>query len=132
LILAMLEISKKTDYGLELARILAENYDKGPVSLKQLAKKENLPYRFLGQVVIPLKEAGIIEAKEGTNGGYFLKRKPKDISLADLIKALEGSVNLCDCVDCQRTVGCRSKNFWKEIEKNFIIQMERKSLADLI
>lgn len=128
----MLEISKKTDYGLGVARFLAVNYKKGPVSLRELARKEKLPYRFLGQVVIPLKEAGIIEAKEGINGGYYLTRKPKDISFADLIQALEGSVDLCNCVDCQKNSGCQPKHFWREIEKNLLIQMKSKSLADLI
>ena len=71
----MFELSKKTDYGLELMIALAKNYGQGPLSLRQIAKKKKLPFKYLEQVVVPLRESGLIEAKKGKSGGYFLKKK---------------------------------------------------------
>lgn len=128
----MLEISKKTDYGLELMRLLAKNYKKGPISLRLAAKKSSLPYRFLGQVVIPLKESGIISSREGVSGGYFLTRDPKKISLATIVELLEGEVRISDCVDCRRTGDCSSRKTWREVGESLLKQLERKTLASLI
>lgn len=128
----MLEVSKKTDYGLELVRQLAINYKKGPVSLRQLADSHNLPYRFLGQVAIPLRAAGIIEAKEGPRGGYFLTKNPKEVSLSRVIEALEGNIGISNCLNCIREKGCKPKSIWREMEKIIYKEMQGRTIEDLI
>lgn len=128
----MLEVSKKTDYGLELVRFLAINYKKGPVSLRQLADSYNLPYRFLGQVAIPLRAAGIIEAKEGPRGGYFLTKDPKAFSLSQVVMALEGNLGISNCLNCIREKGCKPKSIWREMEKIVYQKMQGKTIEDLI
>lgn len=67
----MFGLTKKTDYGLELMIALAKNYGLGPLALRQIAKEKKL-LKYLEQVVIPLHEAGLVGAKEGKGGGYFL------------------------------------------------------------
>lgn len=127
----MLEISKKTDYGMQLMLALADNYGKNSVSLRTLAKEKLLPYRFLGQIAIPLKEAGLIEAKEGTNGGYSLSKSPKQINMAQIIEAMEGEISIAGCGICNRKKGCQSGNVWTTIEKVIIKEMKNRTLADL-
>lgn len=128
----MLEISKKTDYGMQLMISLAGNYGKKNISLRQMAKEKMLPYRFLGQIVIPLKEADLIGAKEGINGGYSLSRSPNKINMAEIIETLEGEISIAGCGICNRKKGCQSGNVWNTIEKVLVAEMKKKTLADLI
>jgi Rrf2 family protein len=128
----MLEISKKTDYGMQLMLILADNYGKKSVSLRQMAKEKLLPYRFLGQIAIPLKEAGLIEAKEGTNGGYSLSKSPNKINMAQIIEALEGEISIAGCGICNHKNRCKSGDIWNTIEKVLVKEMKKKTLADLL
>ncbi len=73
----MFGLTKKADYGVELMIALAKNFGQGPLSLRQIAKDKKLPHKFLEQVVTPLREANLIDAKEGRGGGYYLKKNPK-------------------------------------------------------
>jgi len=127
----MLEISKKTDYGIELLVGLATHFKKGPISLRQIAEERKLPYRFLGQIVGPLRKAGIVDSKEGLNGGYFLTKKPSEVSLVRIVKILEGSTGIMGCFGCAREENCQPKNIWRQLEKVLYQEMKNKTLADL-
>lgn len=128
----MFGISKKTDYGLELMISLAKKFGEGPVSLKTIAKEKKLPFKFLEQVVIPLREAGLIEAKEGRGGGYFLKKKPERISVAEVVEVLEGPVQVGACLGCPKAATCGPKEVWAEVGEKVREAIEGKMLGDLI
>jgi len=127
----MLGLTKKTDYGLELMIALARNYGSRPVSLRRVAKENQLPYAFLAQVAIPLKEAGLIEAKEGVAGGFYLGYAPGEISLKDVIEVLQGMGNE-DCAVCGRGKICQPKKVWQEIEEILNKEFRKKTLRDYI
>lgn len=128
----MFGLSKKTDYGMELMIALAKNYRQGPLSLRQVAKEKKLPFKYLEQVVIPLRESGLIEAKEGKGGGYFLKKKPEKVSVAEIVEILEGPVEVGACFDCPKATICGQKDVWVEVGDKVRETIEGKSLADLI
>ena len=128
----MFGLTKRTDYGLELMVVLAENYGQGPFSLRQVAKRKKLPFKYLEQVVIPLRESGLIEAKEGKGGGYFLKKSPKKISVAEVVEALEGPVEVGYCAGCPKAALCGQKDVWTEVGDKVRETIEEKTLADLI
>jgi Rrf2 family protein len=128
----MLGISKKADYGLELMIHLAKKHDQGPVSLKKAAQERKLPFKFLEQVVIPLREVGLIEAKSGRGGGYFLTRDPREIFVAEIVETLEGPVQVGACLGCPKAALCGSKDVWGEVGEKVKETIEGKSLADLI
>lgn len=128
----MFGLTKKTDYGLELMIALAKNYRQGPLSLRQVAKKKKLPFKYLEQVVIPLREAGLIEAKQGQTGGYFLKKKPEKISVAEIVEILAGPVELGVCFGCPKAMVCGQKDVWTEVGDKVRETIEGKTLADLI
>lgn len=128
----MFGLNKKTDYGMELMIVLAKNYHQGPLSLRQIAKKKKLPFKYLEQVVIPLRLSGLIEAKEGKGGGYFLKKSPKKISIAEIVETLEGPVEIGACFGCPKAMICGQKDVWTEVGDKVRETIKGKNLADLI
>ena len=128
----MFGLSKKADYGLELMLSLAKSYSHGPVSLKKIAKERKLPYKFLGQLASELRSGGLIEAKEGKNGGYFLIKAPKKISVAEVIEILEGPVEFGHCFGCPKSGLCGQKDIWAEVGDKVRMTIEGKTLEDLI
>jgi len=125
-------LTKKTDYGLELMISLAKNYRQGPLSLRQVAKEKKLPFKYLEQVVVPLRKSGLIEAKEGKGGGYFLKKKPEKVSVAEIVEILEGPVEVGACFGCPKATICGQKDVWAEVGDKVRKTIEDKTLADLI
>ena len=128
----MFGLTKKTDYGLELMIALAKNFNKGSISLRKIAKAKKLPFKYLEQVVIPLREAGLIKAKEGKGGGYFLKKSPKKISVAQVVEILEGPVEVGACFGCPKATVCGQKDVWVEVRDKVKETIEGKTLADLV
>lgn len=128
----MFQINKKIDYGLQLMVYLAQNYSQKDVSLKQLAKEKKLPYRFLGQIVIPLKKEKLIDAKEGVNGGYHLTKAPEKTSLKEIISAIEGKISVNDCAICGKRGGCGAGKFWYEVENKILTELQNKKLSEII
>ena len=128
----MFGLTKKTDYGLELMIALAKNFRQGPISLKKIAKEKKLPYKFLGQLASILRLMGLIEAKEGKGGGYFLTRPPGKISVAEVAEALEGPVEVGYCSGCPKVRICGQKDVWAEVGDKVRETIEGKTLEDLI
>ncbi|PJE68814.1 transcriptional regulator [Candidatus Shapirobacteria bacterium CG10_big_fil_rev_8_21_14_0_10_38_14] len=127
----MFNLSKKIDYGLELMIFLAKNRN-GLVSLREISKKRKLPFKYLEQVAIPLREAGLIEAKEGRAGGYFLAKNPGKISVAEIVEILEGPVKVGACFGCPQAAMCGQKDVWSEVGDKVRQTIEGKTLKDLI
>ncbi len=127
----MFDLKKKTEYGLQLMIALAKQYHQGPLSLRQIAKQEKLPYKFLEQLTFPLRLAGLIEAKEGKAGGYFLTKTPDKISVAQIIEALEGPIQLGHCFGCPKASFCGQKDVWSEVGAKILETMKGKTLKDL-
>ncbi len=128
----MFGLTKKADYGLELMIYLAKNYDQGPISLRLVAKKKKLPFKFLEQVVTPLREANLIDAKEGRGGGYLLKKEPKKISIGEIVEVLEGPLEVGACLGCPKAQICGQKDVWTEVGDKVRKTIEDKTLADLV
>lgn len=127
----MFDLSKKVDYGLELMIFLAKNRN-GPISLREIAKKRKLPFKYLEQVAIPLREADLVEAKEGRGGGYFLKKSPEKISVAEVVEVLEGPVEVGACFSCPQAAVCGQKDVWSEVGDKVRETIKGKKLSDLI
>lgn len=128
----MLGLTKNIDYGLELMITLAKNFKKGPVSLRQIAKEKKIPYKFLGQLASTLRQTGLVEAKEGKGGGYFLIDPPKKISIAEIVEVLGGPVEVGFCGGCPRSGVCGQKDIWTEVGDKVRDTIEEKTLEDLL
>lgn len=130
----MVKITKKTDYGLTLVAALAKEPDKLQ-SLKTISRDYNLPYKFIGQVAAALLEAGIIASKEGASGGYKLAKAADQISLHEIMEALDGPVVKVDCLkgkNCPREDICVHKGILTAISEALSESLTQKTVADLV
>ena len=85
-----MRVSAKTDYGLRAVVELAAAGGEAPVKGERLATSQAIPLRFLENVLLPLRQAGLVESRRGAEGGYRLARPPEEIALADVIRAIDG------------------------------------------
>lgn len=137
-----MKVSTRAKYGVKAMVDLAINSkDNKCVPLKSIAKRQNIPENYLEQLMATLKKAEIISSIRGVQGGYILNRAPEDISVADLIKILEGNLAIVDCVEkdghnikCGTGIccKCRARGAWEIISDKFIEAASSISLADLI
>jgi Rrf2 family protein len=133
----MFKISTKGDYGLLLMQALAECDNEEFVSLKKVADEKQLSSSYLSQIVIPLKEAGLVESKEGLRGGYRLTKPSEKITMLEILEALEGKIapTKCieedDCSGCKCSDGCNVKNTWREATDMLHHFLSSRTLRDL-
>ena len=120
----MLKLSNKGLYGIKALFELARNYGEAPLNIREISKRHGLPVPFLEQVLHHLKRCGLVESRRGVNGGYILSRHPRDITIGDAVRALEGPIALCDCLQhsdsteaSKRAMNCVTSNVYKRLGK---------------
>ncbi len=134
-------ISKKTTYAYLALTKLAREYGNGPVLISEIAKSENLPQRFLENILLELKKLGILGSKLGKSGGYYLLKKPEEVSLLDVVRHFEGTIALMYCVSekayqpcsfCKDEANCKIRQVFKEIRDTTYRILENSKLSELI
>lgn len=101
-----MKISRKGEYALRAMICLSLNFKKGLVSIREIADRENIPKKFLEQILIELKKAGILESIRGAGGGYRLIKSPDEVSLAQVVRIMDGPLAPLSCVSRMAYVGC--------------------------
>ena len=91
-------MSMKCKYALKALTSLGKHYGKGYLQTNIIAEAENIPKKFLEQILLELKHARIVNSKQGIGGGYYLLKKPKDVSVADVYRLFDGAIALVPCV----------------------------------
>lgn len=136
-----MKFSAKEQYGLRAMAELARYYGQGPVSLADVAQAEGLSLPYLEQIAAELRRAGLLESRRGAYGGYLLARPPAEISVADIIIALEGSLVQVPCVaegegaemaGCDRENVCVTRGVWLNVYQHLVELLDSLTLADLI
>jgi Rrf2 family cysteine metabolism transcriptional repressor len=134
----------KAEYGVRLLIQLGLHDAEGrPVSLKAVAEAERLPLAYLERIAALLKKAGLVEATRGAHGGYGLARRPQEITMDQVVLALEGAVAPMDCfvddregrVLCSHEVdghACATKLLWTRVQVGVIKSLQRTTLAELV
>jgi Rrf2 family protein len=115
---------------------LADHNGSNPVFLKDIAKREDISEKYLSLIVIPLRGAGLIQSIRGAHGGYRLTRKPAEITMLDVLSALEGEICLVDCVKdtkrCSRISTCPTRDIWGILGQKISETLRSVTLADLV
>src|SRR5699024_11022769 len=93
-----MRLSTRGRYGLKAMYQLAMHYGEGPIHLKQIADKENLSENYLEQLVSQLRREGLLNSVRGAQGGYMLAMPPKDITVGNILRILEGNLAPADCI----------------------------------
>jgi Rrf2 family protein len=131
-----MRLSTRSRYGTRLILELALKYDQGPVYLKEISASQELSLKYLGQLIIPLKIAGIVKSSRGAHGGYYLAKSPDNIKLSEVIRALEGPVYLVECLGnpdiCNRQPDCVTRFFWNEINDVLHKTLEGITVSDMV
>lgn len=129
-----MKLSTRSRYGARLMLDLARNRASGPVHLKDVADREGVSVKYLEQLIIPLKKQGLIKSVQGPKGGYMLARRPEEISFGEVIKTLENSTVLVECVQqpesCSRAETCPTRDLWQRASRAMFEELEAISLAD--
>jgi Rrf2 family iron-sulfur cluster assembly transcriptional regulator len=111
-----MKITTKGRYGVRAVLYLASTYYNRPVSIKTIASEEGVSPEFLEQIFFKLKKDGIISSMRGPGGGFILNRDVSEISVLDILKALDESTTLVPCVlkkeKCKRSVKCMAHTIW--------------------
>jgi len=127
-----MKVSKKAQYGLRAMVYLAKHSSKEKVCpLKEISKKENIPFDFLEKIISELQEAKLVEAKKGVQGGYFLTKKPKEITAGEIVRVLESTVPV-SCLGCQMAKICSTKDVWDKVQDSLDSTLDSMTLADLV
>jgi Rrf2 family transcriptional regulator, cysteine metabolism repressor len=131
-----MKISTKIRYGTRAMLELASHYGEGAIELKEVAQKEGIPPKYLEQVIIPLRTAGLVKSVRGSKGGYSLARPPSEIYLKDVYEVLEGPVHLVDCLSdtkaCQRVSFCVTRDIWQEVSDAIAKVFSSVTLEDML
>lgn len=133
-----MRLSTKSEYACLALIDLAENYSKGLIKSEEIASKKKLPKKYLDQILFTLKNAGYIKSKRGTNGGYRLAMDPSDISLAEILRLMDGPLAPVYSVSTyfyEKTPIEQNKKMWKllkDIRDHIAEKMENTTLADII
>lgn len=134
-------LSKKTRYAMLALTRLAKEYGKGAILISDIAKSENLPQRFLENILQELKKLGIVGSRMGKSGGYYLIQDPKEIKLVTVVRHFEGTIAMMYCISekayqpcefCKDESTCQIRRVFKKIRDNTYDILEETSLYSLI
>lgn len=115
-----MKFSAKSEYALRALIDMASYYGQGPIGVREIAARQAIPERFLEQQVTALRKAGLVKSQRGAQGGVTLARAPEDITVFEVIEALEGSPARVICVgnqssDCARNAQCAVQDLWCQV-----------------
>ena len=132
-----MKITYKGDYALKALLDLALHYEKGLLTINDVAKHIDAPVKFLEQVLLDLKKGGFVESKRGNVGGYQLAKDPADITLGQVIRHIDGPLEPIGCVEkgysnCIDLRKCVFKNIWKKVAQATSGIVDNVSFADLV
>ena len=131
--------STRGEYGVRMMVELARHHGAGPISLADLADHEALPRPYLEQLVVSLREAGLVQSTRGAHGGYELSREPDQIKMGEVLRALEGPIAPMVCASedpshagiCDRTGYCTVNHLWLTVQRAISGALDSVTLADL-
>jgi len=130
-----MRISMKTDYALRAIFTLVEHYGGAPIPIRELARRNEAPKRFLEHIMLELKARGWVESVAGKKGGYRLAKDPARISMGEIVRHFEGLTAPINCVSvsqyerCTQEPVCRFRRVFLDIRNEIAQRMDRATLA---
>lgn len=134
-------LSKKTRYAMMALIHLARHYGNGAIQIADIAKEENIPQRFLENILLEIKKMGLIGSKLGKSGGYYLIRPPQEVPMSVIIRHFEGTIAMIHCVSekayqpcefCKDEAACKIRQLFKTIRDQTFAILDGTTLADMV
>lgn len=132
-----MRVSKKTDYALRALFTLVEHYHGAPIPIRELARRNDVPKRFLEQIMLALKAQGWVDSVAGVRGGYVLAKNPSKITMGEVVRHFDGILAPIDCVSvggyqrCSQESVCRFRRVFYDARNYVANLMDRSTLADV-
>ena len=123
-----MKITARAEYASLAILELALNYNSGHIQAKEIAERRQIPPKFLEQILIQLRNSGLIQSLRGASGGYFLARPPEQITLREVVEAVEGELSIVDAKLEDKTL----VRVWSEIQENFLRSLEKITVQKLV
>lgn len=138
-----MRLSARVEYGVRAMMVLALNYEKGLLSIKDIAGEEGISDQYLEQIFPLLKKTYLVESVRGAYGGYRLALEPSEISVGDIMRALEGSLAPTKCVveeekgskgyaGCRHSEACVTRGVWEKLRDHITLFVDNITLADMV
>jgi Rrf2 family protein len=132
-----MRLSTKGEYASRAMLELSLHYQEKPLHIRDISRAQDIPQRFLEQILLQLKRAGYLRSRKGPDGGYYLSRSPAEINVAEVIRVMDGPLAPIDCVSvtahevCPHEAHCGLKGLWKEVRDAVAEIMEKATFAEL-
>ena len=130
-----MKLSTRGRYGIRAMYDLALHGDDGPQTIRAIAARQDISEAYLEQLFALLKREGLVNSTRGAQGGYMLSRGPEDITVGDVLRAMEGSLGLVECLEedvCDRSCYCASRIVWMKIRDGLTQIVDGITLRDMI
>ncbi len=132
----MLRITKLTDYGIVLLVQLANGENPGSRNARSMAEATSLPLPVVSKILKSLAQGGLLTSQRGAKGGYTLARRPEELTVAEIIVALEGPIALMECSagpgHCDQETACPVRDPWQRIHQSILEMLKRVTLRELV
>ncbi|MFH1723748.1 MAG: Rrf2 family transcriptional regulator [Elusimicrobiota bacterium] len=131
-----MKVSTRSRYSIRIMTYLADHAsaDK-PTSLREVSKRQRMSLRYAEQLIVPLKNAGLVRSVAGKSGGYYLAKKPKYLTINEIMEAASGPVRLLTCVknkrSCEYYRDCSARKMWETINATIVKILTDFTLEDL-
>jgi Rrf2 family protein len=131
-----MKLSTRGRYGIHTMYDLALNGENGPQSIKAIAERGGMPEAYLEQLIAGLKRAGLVTSTRGAQGGYMLSRPADEITVGDVLRALEGNFIFAECLDgadcCDQACACPSRIVWQKLRDGMTAIVDGITLRDMV
>lgn len=131
-----MKLSTKVRYGTRAMLDLATYYGNGPILLKDIAQRQEVSLKYLDRILSSLRAAGLVKTLRGAKGGFILNNPPSQITLNQIVEALEGPLELVECVGnknfCKRVNSCVTHDIWHELGRAMEVALKTTTLEDLV
>lgn len=134
-------LSKKTRYAIKALVILGKNFGQPPMQISRISSEENIPKKFLEQILLDMRNSGLLFSKKGSGGGYGLVKDPSEIYLVEILRLTGGPVSLLPCVslkfyqrcdECIDEGTCGVRDVFMDVRNATLKILSQTSIADVI
>ena len=134
-------LSKKTRYAIKALVVLGKNFGQAPMQISKIASEEHIPKKFLEQILLDLRNAGLLYSKKGAGGGYGLVKDPNEIFVVQVLRLTGGPVALLPCVslnfyqkcdECSNEATCGVRDVFLEVRNATLKILSETNIADII
>lgn len=131
-----MKLSTRSRYGARILLELARSAKKAPVQVSEISNRQEIPVKYLEQLIRTLKQADLVTSVRGPKGGHMLAKPPDEISLGHIVRLFEGQADLVECVSspekCNFSDECKVRQAWKKATTVLYESLDAITIADLL